>query len=1194
MQLKAYIFDWNTEKQVIASEYYVPKLLSKTLNNPVIEDEKDDDEEEDDNGKTYDYYEEEEEDEDDESGSTFKKEPMTIYCFGVNEDGKSVMVRINNVRPMFFIRLPDDWDGKKANQLIKLVRMLYFTNNPDGIVSTKIITKFQFDGFTNKSKFPFLKVEFDSMMSFYIYRKKFDNTFTYKPLGLNKHKFKLYESDLDQLLRFFHKNNLNTCGWLTFEFEKYNRTNQSKCAIEYEVDVTDLKISDNTEITKAPQIPVASFDIECTRGSGDGAFPQFDDPKDHVIQVGITTNMYGCNEVHERYISVLGSCDPIPGVTVEAFANEKDVILAAARYISKKQIGFLSGYNIYGFDMRYLYKRAELLKIEHEFLHELSRIRNAPAQYEEKKLVSSGLGDNSLYLLNIPGIVSVDVMKVLQGDPSFRLASWKLDHVAEIFMGQNKNDLKPNDIFRLFKGDANDRKIIAEYCIQDCVLVNNLINKLCILTNKMAMANVCSVPVSYIFLRGQGIKIFSLVAKFCYERNFLIPTKDRNAPRPTEKYQGAIVLNAKRGYYSDPVFVLDFNSLYPSSQITANLSHDTFVNDPKYDNLEGVQYRSVSYIEGGRTVTHKWAKIADEEGILPQILKKLLSERKAAKKLMEKETDPFIKAVYDGKQNALKVTCNSVYGQCGAFTSNIYLRELAACTTALGREFLTFSKNYTETNYPGFDCVYGDSVASYTPILVAEIINEHKQVYTYRSVEEIAKKFGNNKWYSCIEDGKQDKEFCPILNNRIHSWTDKGWTPLKNIIRHKLASHKKMIRVITKNSLVDVTDDHSLLRDDTTEVSPKEVNIGDALCHRDLPHFKLHEYDSGNSFDSQEKAAAYYWKLRNKNEYRIVISQQNNYTIVEDKETPINKVLEKYEIPYEGYVYDLTTENHHFAAGIGNMIVHNTDSIFVKPLIPGKEKMTKLELLSEVVRLGEQVSKEITAAINHPAMNLAYEKVFYPFGLFQPKRYTAIKYERPEDKGKYVSMGDELKRRSTSPICKTIYKGLRDMLFTYDAKPAKEIDVIRYYLTQIRGVLNAEFPLEEFIISVTLKSYYKRPESIPHNVLADRIQARGGERPEPNERMQYVFVEKLNEKKHTPGSNIEEPSYTRENNLKIDYLHYVTNSIMKPTLRMLELFSETPQEYISGIVAEAKKKRNEDVRKYMNHSKGFKEIHEMF
>jgi hypothetical protein len=38
-----------------------------------------------------------------------------------------------------------------------------------------------------------------------------------------------------------------------------------------------------------------------------------------------------------------------------------------------------------------------------------------------------------------------------------------------------------------------------------------------------------------------------------------------------------------------------------------------------------------------------------------------------------------------------------------------------------------------------------------------------------------------------------------------------------------------------------------------------------------------------------------------------------------------NNVETIIDIDYEGYVYDLTTENHHFAAGVGEMIVHNTD-----------------------------------------------------------------------------------------------------------------------------------------------------------------------------------------------------------------------------------------------------------------------------
>ena len=75
-----------------------------------------------------------------------------------------------------------------------------------------------------------------------------------------------------------------------------------------------------------------------------------------------------------------------------------------------------------------------------------------------------------------------------------------------------KDDVKPDDIFRLQKGSASDRCIIAEYCIQDCELVNKLISRLCVVNNSIGMSNVCIVPLSYLFLRGQGIKIFSLVA----------------------------------------------------------------------------------------------------------------------------------------------------------------------------------------------------------------------------------------------------------------------------------------------------------------------------------------------------------------------------------------------------------------------------------------------------------------------------------------------------------------------------------------------------------------------------------------------------------------------------------------------------------------------------------------------------------
>ena len=73
--------------------------------------------------------------------------------------------------------------------------------------------------------------------------------------------------------------------------------------------------------------------------------------------------------------------------------------------------------------------------------------------------------------------------------------------------------MTPQDIFKLQLGTSADRAIVAKYCVQDCALCNRLINKLQIVTNNISMANVCYVPLSYIFLRGQGIKTLSIVSR---------------------------------------------------------------------------------------------------------------------------------------------------------------------------------------------------------------------------------------------------------------------------------------------------------------------------------------------------------------------------------------------------------------------------------------------------------------------------------------------------------------------------------------------------------------------------------------------------------------------------------------------------------------------------------------------------------
>jgi DNA polymerase delta subunit 1 len=223
------------------------------------------------------------------------------------------------------------------------------------------------------------------------------------------------------------------------------------------------------------------------------------------------------------------------------------------------------------------------------------------------------------------------------------------------------------------------------------------------------------VPTSWIFLRGQGAKILSLVSVQCMKDNYAIPLL--GGGEKGRKYEGALVLEPETGIYmDDPIVVLDFSSLYPSSMIATNMSHDTLVppgdqgrilvdtlgletNDVRFDevNEHGVKVeRVVRFVK------------TETPGVLPRILQYLLSQRKATRSLIKGCDDPFERGVLDGLQLAYKLTANSLYGQLGASTSPICCVDIAASTTAVGRGMITQLKDFVENDFGG-DVVYGDT-----------------------------------------------------------------------------------------------------------------------------------------------------------------------------------------------------------------------------------------------------------------------------------------------------------------------------------------------------------------------------------------------------------------------------------------------------------------------------------------------------
>jgi DNA polymerase elongation subunit (family B) len=1104
----------------------------------------------------------------------------TITLFGATTAGKSVSMDVVGFEPFFYVELPDDWT---AREHLQYQRYLTTTADvEDKLVSFEVERHRSFWDFTNNRLFNFLKIQAVTKKAWTRIRDVTLDRETATPLptplavirpgSKGSVTLRVFEANIDPMLRFFHMRELKPAGWATVtdgdwdEVEEPNTTVAIAATCEWDRIVPSAEA---IQLSTAP-LRIMSWDIECTSSHGDFplAIKTWRKPAREIVAVGLVdpaalqaavtaaatattpllSRIYlpptglrelalglpkvvaewstiaslisaksddaidaveallnkhlpapegdpiiqiGCviyvNGVPTRKdIFVLGSCTRLTAAATNTHActNEAQLIRNWCRLIEETDPDIMVGYNIFGFDEKYVWDRASVNRCQGA-LRAFSRFTDRRVELREKQLSSSAMGDNTFYVISGDGRLHIDLLAYVRRNAV--LDSYSLDNVTATFMSgavtaapcpapdrganiwriptkstkgtipgryvvimdeendvigekmevvtveakalfvvmvdggaalaehgppparwsQAKDDVSPKDIFRLHAGSAADRAKVAKYCIQDCDLVMELFQKLEVLNNSIAMANVCWVPVEYIFTRGQGIKSESLVFYECRKEDQLIPvlpapprarddmvaTDSAIAPVPevvissddNEGYEGAIVLNPLSGIYldDDPVAALDFSSLYPSSIISENISHDSIVwvkdydlvgnfvqlkeGSDTYDNLTDCDYLEVEYdilrpdpaqahkkhpdlIPSGRRVC-RYAQPRDgSKSTLPKILMMLLKQRKVTRALGAKETDEFRAALLEAQQLAYKLTANSLYGQLGSNTSKIRRKCLAASTTAHGRQQLLFSK-------------------------------------------------------ACIEQA-----YGPAA--------------------------------------------------------------GDPRC---------------------EAVSVY----------------------------------------------------------------GDTDSVFIafRPKDPDTdERLTGYAAQAAAKALAVEAGKKISGALK-PPHDFEFDKMFRCFCLLSKKRYVGDMTEGGLDDSDYhrKSMGIVMKRRDNAPIVKYVYGGaIENILVKRDIAGA-----FAFVRQAAQDLLAGKFSMKRLTITKSLRAEYK---AVPaHKILADRIGKRDpGNKPASNDRIPFVYVAPPKGKKapESQGERIETPSFIAEAGLQPDYAFYITNQIAKPVSQVFGLVVE--------------------------------------
>jgi len=435
------------------------------------------------------------------------------------------------------------------------------------------------------------------------------------------------------------------------------------------------------------------------------------DPKtDYVFQVSMCLTRLGEKLVEGEHatkackdgiVICVGETDSVDGTPTCIVSNEVELLQKFQELLIASGAMIMVGYNNTGFDDSFLYKRATETYHLDDFC-KLGFVKDEDCELKTKILSSSALGSNQLDQIVIPGRVKFDALMVLRRTQ--KLSSYKLNSVCEHFFGGNKDDVSYMDILEAAESrDPAKLGNIAKYCFQDSWLVVVLLEKIKEIYNGMQMSKLCVVPLSYIENRGQQIKCFSLILDRIFGE-YVCNQLDARAG-DGGGYTGATVIDAQTGFHvDDPVVCLDFASLYPSIMRWKNLCYTTYVIDEEFRGIKGVNYQEFETSPGQvETFAHR----AGDKSILSQIEEALGLERKATKREMKGEKDPFRYSLLNSKQLAQKVTANSVYGFCGTTNGMLPLVAVAAAVTCTGRDMIKATSEYVKSL--GADVVYGDT-----------------------------------------------------------------------------------------------------------------------------------------------------------------------------------------------------------------------------------------------------------------------------------------------------------------------------------------------------------------------------------------------------------------------------------------------------------------------------------------------------
>lgn len=536
-----------------------------------------------------------------------KNNRTIIRIFCLTQANETVCLIVDDFLPYFYIELPSeitinntDTNGKFITNTEKIVWNKSNIEKLNNSLQTKLFKKNVPSKFELKNRkklyYAHKTVDMkDLYFKYLVYYFNTDENFRKLRYKLNGHQnvsgigrvpLKTHETDVSPILQLVCQQNLQMSGWIEFEEYVEYTDEEINCKYQYHVPCHNLRQSSDT---CTPNPMVLSFDIEVYSPNPN----KFPDPRDWASCIfQISCVYWRIGEEAVNYLLTIGDANPDlvkedEQVITLCYPDEATLLVGFIKLMHKHNPHIITGWNILGFDINYMMERAQRLLLDKRFAS-CGMVKGKECEKIDDSWSSKAYGKQTFQYYDWDGRIVIDLLMFARRE--IKAENYKLDTIASQFVKAHKDPLTHKDIFRAYEygvlridefGEEGIRLLseCGKYCTKDSILVQRLFNEWDIWIGLTEMASICNVPSSFLYMKGQQIKVFSQVYKYCYD-NKIVVENDVYKCKDNERCTGGEVKEPEPGLY-DEVVVLDFASLYPSLIIAYNIDYSTFVIDEK-------------------------------------------------------------------------------------------------------------------------------------------------------------------------------------------------------------------------------------------------------------------------------------------------------------------------------------------------------------------------------------------------------------------------------------------------------------------------------------------------------------------------------------------------------------------------------------------------------------------------------------